>query len=135
MGGPCPWGSIIESGAPLPGVINTGGGGRRPLKCTLKRAHLFIHKFHELQTFSQQWVKLHGDAEHHRGRILYRRTTVAGRKIQIYGQRPLQRAASTFSGYLQDWGPCGQLYSHLRSGAPRGNYSLVNDTAFARDSD
>ena len=52
-GGPCPWGSIIESGAPSPGVINTGGGGRRPLKCTLKRAHWFVHKSHELQTFSQ----------------------------------------------------------------------------------
>ena len=26
-------------------------------------------------------------------------------------------------------------FSHLRSGAPRGNYSLVNNTALARDSD
>ena len=39
-------------------------------------------------------------AEHHCGRILYGRTTAAERKIQIYGQRPLQRAASTLSGYL-----------------------------------
>jgi hypothetical protein len=60
--------------------------------------------FRELYTFSQQWFKLHVDAEHHRGRI-FDKTTAAGRKIQISGQRPLQRAGLTLSGYPQDWEP------------------------------
>ena len=58
-----------------------------------------------------------------------------GFKIQIYGKRAMQTAVSTLSGYLQDWGPCCRLYSHLRSGAHQGNYNPVKDIAFARDSD
>ena len=113
-----------KNGTLSSGAINRGGGRRRPLKCTLYRAHRHVHASFELQTFFRKWVQLLGDADLHRGRILCRRTTEAGRKILIYGQWPLQRATSTLSGYLQDWGPCGQLYSRLGSGTPRIAYYL-----------
>ena len=63
------------------------------------------------------------------------RQGVRSRSRPQLGQRPQQRATLILSGYPQDWGPCGQLYTHLKSGTIRWNYILVNDKAFLRDSD